>query len=380
MKFFVVALPGLEDIVRAEVAEWFPDLEAKSEHGGINVIAPLERGLSMNLVLKTPTRILLRVKEFRCRDFPSLYKTVKGVDWSQYIDPSCEWDVQVSTRLSRLKIKSRIEETCLDAATDYRVERKVTAVRGKKVALYVRFVEDVCTLSLDTSGERLHKRGDRTWVGEAPLRETIAAALLQLVERTHAWNDHRPVEIIDPMVGSGTFLLEAATYRTVIDGRDFAFKNFSMAPVVTPEAPGAKHEFVRLIGFEKDKKTLAAARENLSGVRNLDLHNEDFFKAEPLPATEAQRWVFCNPPYGERLKVKEPLADLYVRLFAAVEEKCRPDWACFLLPSKAVKGKFKLPVGWKVYEKRPFVNGGIPVTAFVFGRLGARPENKLRDR
>ncbi len=366
MKFFAVALPGLEDLVQAEIGEWFPDLPLEAVHGGVNVTAAIGRGLAMNQVLKTPTRILVRVAEFRTRDFPTLYKTIKKIDWREYIDPSCELEVHVSTRLSRLKIKSRIEETCQDAWVDYRNEIRATAVRGKKVGLYVRFVEDVCTLSLDTSGERLHKRGSRSFVGEAPLRETIAAALIQMVERKHAVADGRGVELVDPMVGSGTFLLEAAFRDEVIQGREFAFDHFAKADVKVPAAPSRPFRFESFVGFEADKKTLSAAEQNLKGLDGVILRQEDFFKSEPLPPSEKQRWVFCNPPYGERIKVKEPLADLYVRLFAAVEEKCRPDVACFLLPSKAVKGKFRLPIGWKVVEKRPFLNGGIPVTAFVF--------------
>lgn len=366
MKFFAVALPGLEHLVRAEIGEWFPDMPAETVHGGVEVETSLGQGLAMNQVLKTPTRILLRIHEFRVRDFPSLYKAFKKIRWQDYIDPACELNVHVSTRLSRLKIKSRIAETCQDAWLDYRHELKIQAVRGRKIDLYIRFVEDVCTLSLDTSGERLHKRGSRKFIGEAPLRETIAAALLQMVARQHAPKQPTGVEIVDPMMGSGTFLLEAAHRDDVIEGREFAFDYFAKTEVRLPAAPEQIHRFESLIGFEADEKTFRAAKENLKGVSGLNLQRKDFFAAEPLPPTSLQRWVFCNPPYGERIRVKEPLADLYVRLFAAVEERCRPDLACFLLPSKAVKGKFRLPLGWKVVEKRPFVNGGIPVTAFVF--------------
>lgn len=366
MKFFAVALPGLEDVVRDEIAEWFPDLPTQVVHGGVNVEAPLGRGLALNLVLKTPTRILLRIQEFRARDFPTLYKTFKKIQWRQFVDPACELEVHVSTRLSRLKIKARIAETCQDAWLDLRHELKIQAVRGRKIDLYVRFVEDVCTLSLDTSGERLHKRGSRKFIGEAPLRETIAAALLQMVARSHASTETRGIEVVDPMMGSGTFLLEAASRDDVMEGREFAFDKFAEVRVEVPSVPARPLRFESFVGFEADEKTYRAAKENLKSIQGATLKKEDFFTAEPLPPSALARWVFCNPPYGERIKVKEPLADLYVRLFNAVESQCRPDLACFLLPSKVVKGKFRLPLGWKVVEKRPFVNGGIPVTAFVF--------------
>ncbi len=366
--FFLVALPGLEDLVLAELAEWFPNLKASSEHGGVNVRAPLGHGLAMNLALKTPTRILLRIATFRCKDFPKLYQTIAGLHWDRWIDPACEIETVVSTRLSRLKIKARIAETCQDGWVAYKKKARVVTARGRKSLLYIRFLNDECTLSLDTSGERLHKRGDRKHIGDAPLRETIAAALIQLVGRTYS-SGVGPIELVDPMMGSGTFLLEASLRDQLVEKREFAFTSFRAKDIVTPQLSAERPVFGKLIGYENDKKAWAAAKENLRGMKGLELHGEDFFAAKPLPETSARRWIFANPPYGERIKVKEPLGAFYVRLFAAAEAVARPERACFLLPSKAVKGKFALPAGWKVLEKRPFLNGGIPVTAFVFGRI-----------
>lgn len=364
-EFFLVALPGLEEIVKREVLDWYPDLEPKIEHGGVTVHAPLERGLEMNLALKTVTRILLRVSTFRCRDFPKLYNYIRTTKWEEWVDPACVIDVNVATRLSRLKIKSRIEEACLDGWAAHAEEAGVKPDHRKKLTLYVRFVNDECTLSLDTSGERLHKRGARELVGEAPLRETIAAALIALTASTDEAAD--VVEVVDPMTGSGTFLLEAGTRDEVVASREFAFANFRAQPTRPPELRAAHAKVEGLIGFEADAKTLKAARGNLG--KTADLRHQDIFAAEPLPAAR-RRWLFCNPPYGERLKVDEPLVKLYERLFAACENVARPDRACFLLPAKGVKGKFLLPPAWKVLAKQPFVNGGIPVVAFVFGRHG----------
>lgn len=365
-EFFVVALPGLEDIVKSEIEAWYPGLEVQTAHGGVTVKAPLDVGLSMNLTLKTATRVLLRISTFRSRDFPNLFNRVRKIPWGQYIDPSCELKISTSTRMSRIKIKKRIEETCEDAWIDYQKAQGATKVRGRRAHLYVRFVEDECTLSLDTSGERLHKRGERTHIGEAPLRETIAAALLQMTAATAP--DVREVEIVDPMMGSGTFLLEAANAETPTESREFGFDAFVAKNISIPKVMSSRPKIVALNGFEKDKKTLLAAKSNLSKVKGVKIHQADIFTAEPLPQAQSARWLLCNPPYNERLKVKEPLAEYYARLFAACEKVAKPDRACFLLPSKAVKGKFVLPLGWKVVHKRPFVNGGIPVTAFVFER------------
>ena len=113
---------------------------------------------------------------------------------------------------------------------------------------------------------------------------------------------------------------------------------------------------------------LKAVRENLI----FNLRSEDLFKSEPITKkVGVQRWLFANPPYGERLKVDLPLMDFYGKVFAACEHIFQPDRACLILPARGVKGKFALPTGWKVLGKRPFLNGGIPVVAFVFGSATA---------
>ena len=367
-EFFLVSLPGLEDLLEAEIKAWFPEFGLKREYGGVTAMAPLAEGLAMNLALKIPTRILVRAARFRARDFPKLYGKVTDFDWEEWLDPACTLEVFAAAKKSRLKIKSRIEETCLDAWKDHQRDRGVKPDAKKRAKLYVRVVEDEVTLSLDTSGERLHKRGRRQHVGEAPLRETIAAALLQMAARHAAGPE--PVELVDPMAGSGTFLLEAAERDQLVDSREFGFEIFAARPTAAPKRrePGVK--FATLTGFERDTATLQAARHNL-GAHPATLVAEDFFAAAPLPpvAPGHQRWAVVNPPYGERLPVDRPLARYYADLFAALERVASPDLACVLLPSKAVKGKFLLPGKWKVREKRPFLNGGIPVTAFVFARL-----------
>lgn len=373
-EFFLVTLPGLEDIAAAEVHDWYPDLETKNEHGGVIVFAPLGVGLSMNQVLKTPTRILLRLANFRAKDFPKLYNKILDFSWKDWVDPSCALEAHVSTRLSRLKIKNRIRETCESAWKDYQKSLKISPRPNKKLDLYVRFHEDDCQLSLDTSGERLHKRGERTLIGEAPLRETIAASLIQMVGRLPEVSS-LPVEVCDPMMGSGTFLLEAGRRDRPVEARFFAFENF-LEKVISPVGIAAERpSIVSLIGFEKDKKALAAAKANLTGLET-HIFEQDFFMVSPLLKKEGlQRWVFANPPYGERLRIKTPLKEYYALLFQQVEKILQPDLSCFILPAKAVKGKFDLPKGWKVVEKRPFLNGGIPVVAFVFGRtsIDGRP-------
>lgn len=369
-EFFLVTLPGLEDLAEAELRDWFPDKEIKAEHGGITVMTSLEEGLSMNMALKIPTRVLLRVSRFTCKDFPKLYNKVLDFPWHKWIKPECQVKAFASVTASRLKIKKRIEETCEKAWIKYQKDKKIKPILKQKISLYIRLNDNNCTLSLDTSGERLHKRGLREHIGEAPLRETIAAALVQLVGR-HASRE-TPVELLDPMMGSGTFLLEAAYRDEVLEKRDFAFENFAKPPEEIPTIKNRLAPIENLIGFEKDEKTLKAAQNNIdrSGYKDkTSLYAKDFFQAEPIANVKGrQRWIIVNPPYGERLKVDEPLGDFYAKLFSATERIAKPDLCCFLLPSKAASGRLLLPSTWRVLEKRALSNGGISALAFVFGR------------
>jgi putative N6-adenine-specific DNA methylase len=300
------------------------------------------------------------------------------MDWDHWLSPDCDLEVFAACKRSRLKIKSRIEETCLEAWQAWQRASGHKPNLKKKAKLFIRIIEDEATLSLDTSGERLHKRGIRQHVGEAPLRETIAAALLQMAGHTYEVPPEE-VELIDPMMGSGTFFIEALSRDELIDVREFGFESFIHAEPSRPTLNEARPKFIGGVGFEQDSKAFKACQSNLKRAKESkawDLRNKDFFSESTTVASAAaagetsspQRWVFANPPYGERLAVEGSLAGFYQKLFQACENFAKPDRACFLLPAKSVKGKFILPVGWKVLEKRPFLNGGIPVVAFVFGR------------
>lgn len=362
--FYLVSLPGLEDLVAAELKDWCPDLEFSQDHGGISLKAPLEVGLSLNQVLKTPTRILLRITSFRCRDFPALYKTIATFPWRHWIDPTCDLKANATVRESRLKITKRVEETAEKAWTAYQKQGPHLRDSKKPIELYIRIVKDECTLSLDTSGESLHKRGERQHVGKAPLRETIAGALVQWMGRAGG-ESSGPIELIDPMMGTGVFLLEAARRDERIESREFQFDIFKGGKSTPLELQTPRAKINHLVGCEIDQKTFKAAEHNLARVSNKTLLQQDIFQSKSLVKSEATRWLICNPPYGERIKIKGNIIEYYQNLFAVCEQVAAPDLACFLIPAKHLKGKLRLPPGWKIIGKRPFLNGGLSIVALL---------------
>ena len=373
-EFYFIVAPGFEELAQAELRDWLPTVESKTERGGVTAQLPLGIGLSLNTVLKIPSRILVRMADFGCRDFPKLFKKMQNFAWDQWFGDSVGVEFHATSKTSRLALKKRIEETAADGRKAYRKKRGASplAEGAPQVTVFIRFENDICFVSLDTSGELLHKRGLRPLSSDAPLRETIAAALLRLLEVPAPLDEAggEAVELVDPMTGAGTFLMEAAILRKVMSQRKYAFEN--LLPTLRLEdkqkwLTQSIDVYGSFAGFDTDAKTLAAAAENLNRVseaRKIQLFETDFFEAEPLPP--ARRWLIANPPYGERIRIEGPIGQYYENLFIAAERVVQPERALFILPEKAHPARLKRPRNWRVLTELRFSNGGLPVIAVVF--------------
>ena len=372
--FYLIVTPGFEDLAAAELRDWLPTADFQTERGGVSLRAPLEVGLGLNRALKIPTRILIRLADYGCRDFPKLFKKMQNFPWDQWIPDSSRVEFHATSKTSRMKMKKRIEETCLDGRKSYLKKKGVDqpTLTAPLFTVFVRFEDDVAWISLDTSGEILHKRGLRPLSSEAPLRETMAASLLRFLESFG--ESSREIELVDPMTGGGTFLMEAALSRKKVTSRNYDFEKMTGSRPAVESANElravSKDPYVGFVGFDTDAKTLLAAGENLKRIgetRPLKLVTEDFFEAQPL-AGEQARWCIVNPPYGERIKVEGKLSEYYERLYEAVERVIRPERSLFLLPEKVEPKKLRAPKSWKFLAELKFQNGGLPVVAVVFGR------------
>lgn len=282
---FAGVAPGLEAAAAEELAEaGFDDVEATV--GGVAF-----RGdpLRANRVLAVPTRILLRVARFKARTFDQLVAGAVAVDWSPFggLTPD------VTCRKSRLYHSGAV------------AERLGAVVPSGPGTLYVRLMRDVCTLSIDTTGERLHRRGWRLENGPAPLRETLAAGILRLA----GW---RPGEAIyDPMCGSGTLLIEAACRAAGLwPGRLRGFDCERWAET----APVGRGEAVATVvaGGDRSAPAVEAARRNAAraGVEVA----LDVIDAGRGTAPAPSGLVVCNPPYGRRARGAGAYAVLGERL------------------------------------------------------------------
>ena len=335
--FLAVGAPGFEAVLLDEVQNLPGVTEARKIRGGVEFRGPLETIYHANLQLATAHRVLWRVAEFLAQSYPMLYNKAEKIAWERFLGFEKNVRFTVSARGSRLHHQPKIAETLLSAVQSAVLPLGLhpQSSEGAALNVHVRVFRDRCTLSLDTSGEHLHRRGYRTHVGDAPLRETLAAALLKIV-------DYEKYDlIIDPLCGSGTFLLEAARgLRGLSPGsqRSFAFEHF---PVYQParwtrlkeSEAGVRPTTVKLLGFDKDAKALQAARENaeragVAEVVRFDVADALTLAYEKLGATSKNPLLIGNPPYGKRLDAAN-VQKLYTGLCAGLSNS--PGWTFALL-------------------------------------------------
>jgi putative N6-adenine-specific DNA methylase len=215
-------------------------------------------------------------------------------------------------------------------------------------------------MSLDTSGEDLFLRGQEKWVGEAPLRDTMAAALLQL--SCQGIDDFSNWQLADPMMGSGTFLLEALQYNKKLE-RHFAFQNWFKSTGITLGDEGSS--FQNVFGADMNPKNVEMAQKNLQNFKTekIELVVEDVFKSKKHPSN-LQRLVIVNPPYGKRLKINRPT--FYTDLVNKMIESYQPERVGIIIPRGKV---FTKPAQYEQVRYLEFSNNSIDVHFHVLTRF-----------
>lgn len=388
--FYISCNLGFEENLAAEIRECWPWLieingqanqspvpEMEFEKGGVLIKTAFELGVQLNFFLKTSHRILWRLADFKVRDFPKLFEKVQKIPWNSYLaNPQVEWVVAASK--SRLNHEKRIEETCKEAFA--KISAKIQGSATEVSSVYVRLFDDVCTISLDTSGENLHKRGWGALKGEAPLRETLAAYLLREFIADDPPGKLQEVTLVDPMCGSGTLLLEAASLWQPVFTRPFAFLAWKNTPKIF-KSPLLNKNYKLLMtktpfkayrGFDLDEKTLSAAKENFKALeQKTTLPKTDLsFEKENLFSEGAHKlgsvWCISNPPYGERLQVKGQDEFSYQDLLNTMAAKFSAEKVGVLLPNKAIVRNLQPPQGLRKVKELPFSNGGLDVVFLVF--------------
>ncbi|HKL48761.1 MAG TPA: class I SAM-dependent RNA methyltransferase [Desulfuromonadales bacterium] len=360
---FAATTPGFEKICARELRSLaLPDIE--EVRGGVEFTGDLGGLYRANLWLRSANRVLARVGSFRSRDFPRLYQRALQLPWGRFIKPLTPVEVRVTSRGSRLMHSGRIAETvssALDRALG-RTGNPPTGDEGKGAQLVlVRIEDDLCCISVDSSGALLHRRGYRSEAGAAPLRETLAAGLLM----KSGWSGTIP--LYDPFCGSGTLPIEAAMLaagKPPGSNRLFAFMNWPryrpglwQALVAETVRDRADASLPFISGSDRDAEMIEIARRN---AHRAEVAQEVSFQVLELTAQSpvpGPGLVFCNPPYGTRLGTAAGLASLY-RQFGQVCRERFPGWqVAFICPDPRLAEQ----TGLSLSARGPFSNGGLQV-------------------
>jgi len=315
LRWFAIASPGLEPVLEAEVRALSGVSDVQPIEGGVGFAGSLAAGMSANLWLRTATRVLARAGNFRAEDFASFRRRAAQLDWAPFLTPETPVEVQVTAHRCKLFHSDAVRENVEHAIRDWaRKARFSSAGRGSPqpsgtpapIRVLVRGSQNRWTFSVDSSGALLHLRGWRTETARAPLRETLAAGLIALC----GWDGTTP--FVDPMCGSGTFVVEAAAMaiaRAPGLDRTFAFETWpSFDARAWDELRAGAREHERsspaspITGYDRDPAAVRVARRNAERARlaeHLSLHQGDLAKVRPPPSTGL---VLVNPPYGRRIE------------------------------------------------------------------------------
>jgi putative N6-adenine-specific DNA methylase len=349
---FMACLPGFENDLAAEAVS-LGFRSPKQIPGGVSVTGGMAEVMQANTQSRIASRVLLRLGEFRALHLAQLDKRARKLPWADWLPANTPVRVEASCTKSRIyhqkAAAQRIEQAIVDSVG------ATVADDGLKVML--RIEDDLATISLDTSGEGLHKRGHKQFIGKAPLRETMAAAFL----RQMGFDGTQPV--IDPMCGSGTFVLEAAEIAAgLAPGRNraFAFERFVGAPA-RPDTPAAHCPSLRFYGYDRDQGAIQGARANADRAGVADWTS---FVCQPLsalaPPDVAPGLVMVNPPYGARIGNKGQLYGLYAALGRVLTERFA-GWRLGLVTSDT---KLARATGLALHPGPPVPHGGLKIRLF----------------
>ncbi|WP_374352319.1 class I SAM-dependent RNA methyltransferase [Chitinimonas sp.] len=326
--YFATCPRGLEDVLSAELTELGAD-DARPTDGGVAFAGDWALMMRANLGSRIASRILWRLVEKSYRSEDDVYKAARAIEWPELFDVSKTIKVAVTGVGCKLKsldfIGLRIKDAVCDAFRAKHDARPSVDTATPEIRNHAFLTERMLTIYMDTSGEALFKRGYRKETGDAPLRENLAAGILRLT----GWKVDEP--LLDPMCGSGTFLIEAAMMaRNIAPGRSrtFAFERFSRfdaamwadikAKVLAQEQPSA---ITYIYGSDDTPAVLDAARANLAAAGVADAVVLEEADALDRPAPAEAGVLICNPPYGIRLEEQTWLDALYPMLGHALKQR-----------------------------------------------------------
>ena len=354
---------GLEKVLAEEI----------NNYGGSN-ISILKRCVSfrsnhetfyrLHFFSKIAFRFYRQISSFRCFDKISLYEGVKSsFDWLKWIPADQTFCVYVTGRNSNLRHSHftalQVKNAIVDLQNATFGERSSISINAPYLIIHLHLNDDLAVLSLQSTVESLHKRGYRPALGNAPLKENLAAGLMRMT----GWNGSIP--LIDLMCGSGTFLIEGVsnTLNIPIIKKNYLFKNwcdfnqsiFNKEISKIENSTFIKQNFSKVIGCEIDKEVFSQAKNNISQTgfsKYIEIYNKDFYD---LKITSEPGVIVCNPPYGKKLGEENDLIESYLKIGRFLKNNFS-GWEFWLLSGNPLLTKY---LKMKASIKIPVSNGGI---------------------
>jgi putative N6-adenine-specific DNA methylase len=371
--YFATCARGLEPLVAGELSAIHAATIAPGT-GGVAFRGDRSVLYLANLWLRTAIRVLMPVLEAHVESGDDLYQAVGEVDWSNYLSVDHTLAVDCHVRNSGISHSRyaalRVKDAICDQFFERHGKRPNVDVENPMIGLNLHIDHDEAVLSLDSSGESLHKRGYRPIQSKAPLNEALAAGLLLL----SGWQPDEP--LVDPMCGSGTLPIEAAWMAIGrppgLTRRRFGFQGWLDFDIQlwTQIRDEARRRVRRalpaaILGFDSHRDALHFSQENAraAGVGNLlkfaQRELADFSPPEGPPGV-----LLCNPPYGERLGEEQSLRNLYQQLGKVVVERC-PGWRLCVFTGNARLAK---EIGLPIEKEIRLYNGRLPCQFLCYQR------------
>lgn len=354
------AAMGIESVVGNEVRKL--GYEPKIDNGKVTFKGPLSAIARSNLWLRAADRIKLLVGEFEATTFDDLFEQTKNLPWEQFIPEDGE--VPVIGRSVKSKLHSVpdcqaiVKRAIVDRLTVHHGLASRLPETGDLYRVEVAILKDKVTLTIDTSGSGLHRRGYRVEQGEAPLQETLAATLILLTN----WTPDEP--FIDPFCGSGTIPIEAALIgQNIAPGfnREFASENWGFIPddvwdLALEEAEDLANydQSLEIIGSDIDHKMVDISKNNALEAGLSDLIEWKQMQVADLAITKEIGYLVSNPPYGERIGKDKEVTQIYKTLGNIMRK--HPKWSVYVLTANRY---FERHYGKDATRKRKLFNGYI---------------------
>lgn len=363
---------GLEAIVAKEVKDL--GYECEVENGRINFRGDELAIVRSNLWLRTADRIKLKVGEFKATTFDELFEKTKALPWEQFLPENAEFPVSGKSVKSKLFSVSDCQAIVKKAIVErLRNQYKKTGwfdENGPLFKIEVSLLKDVALLTIDCSGAGLHRRGYRAGQGEAPIKETLAAALVQLTN----WTPDRP--FVDPFCGSGTIPIEAALIgQNIAPGfnREFVSEAWDwISDKLWDEGRTEAEDLAKydqaldITGSDVDHRMVKIASENAFEAGLGDLLSFKQMQVKDFTTTKEYGVIVGNPPYGERLGDKDEVEKMYRDMGQAFAPY--DTWSVYMLTSNE---NFEACYGKPATKKRKLFNGFIRTDYYQY--WGKRP-------